>query len=92
MSCSVLHRSMSAMEIDWETITELPDSYEEPDKVMDGWYLKWDDTTSLAVKSISKVRRTLPTAISISSCSISFSLSFCENMTENKKETLVQPK
>jgi hypothetical protein len=35
MSCSVLHPSMSMME-GGLAMTELPDAYEEPDKVKDG--------------------------------------------------------
>ena len=35
MSCSVLHSLMLVMEGDFTATTELPNVYEEPDKVMD---------------------------------------------------------
>jgi hypothetical protein len=54
-------------------VTELPDAYEEPDKLMDGWYLKWDVSTSFAASSISKGKHTPPSSISFP-----LPLSFCE--------------
>ena len=54
MSCSVLHSLMSEMEGACVATTELPDAYEEPDRLMDGWYLKLDVSTSFAYNQYQK--------------------------------------
>lgn len=47
------------MEGDWVATTELPSVYEEPDKVMGEWYLKWNDINTLLKSTIPTFVRSL---------------------------------